>query len=153
MVQHILKGYCHCKNIKTYIQISFKPENYSPRICDCDFCYLNGVMVLSDPTEKGRLKLIVEDEYSISHYTHGSQSAKFMICKTCGVVAAVFYKDEAEDELYGAINIRTLDKNIKFANPLKVSPKSLDGTEKIKRWKNLWFKGADIMYKKPPKEI
>ena len=142
MIKKILKGQCHCKEITFEAKISFEPENYRPRSCDCDYCYKQGVMVLSDPA--GELEITIKNKESLSRYTHGSRTADCLFCKVCGVVMAVCYEEDGV--CYGAINTKALERSVEFGDPFVVSPKTLGPSEKTTRWKQLWFKDVNMIY-------
>ncbi|MES2770796.1 MAG: aldehyde-activating protein [Pseudomonadota bacterium] len=139
MPNHKLKASCHCGRIRLDLELSRPPESYSPRACDCDFCRKHGAAYLSDAA--GALRIYVKDVDALSKYRQGSDLADCLFCRYCGVLLGVAYQDGAQ--LYAVINSRVIDGGICFAEPTSVSPKTLAASEKVGRWKAVWF--ADVV--------
>lgn len=128
------KGNCHCGNIQVTLQLSDTPQNYSPRTCDCDFCLKHAASYISD--SNGSIVFEVNHKDQLGKYRQGSNSADFLFCKTCGILAGVVYEDG--DQKFSAINSRILEP-LKFKPEVFVSPKKLKADEKTNRWKQVWF--------------
>ena len=133
-------GGCHCGNIALEIEITSELKSYSPRICNCDFCIKHGASYLSD--NNGKLTIYIKNQNDLNKYKHGDKIADFIICKTCGVLIGVFY--ENKESLYAAINSKAIDKNFHLQPGVIVSPKMLNGHEKIYRWKSSWFSDVNL---------
>lgn len=129
-----LRGGCHCGNITVAFETTIRVEDLSPRACDCSFCRKHGAAYVSDPG--GGLAIRVADPAQLGDYRQGSQSARFLICRTCGVLVAVLF--EAEDGLYGAVNATCLENEVALATPHAVSPQKLGADDKTQRWKKIW---------------
>jgi hypothetical protein len=134
------KGGCHCGNILVEMELARAPGSCNPRICDCDFCRKHGASYVSDP--QGSMRLQVKDAHHLGRYFQGSGIADCIICRNCGVLVGIVHRDNAR--LYGAINSKVIDGNPAFGGEVPVSPKTLPDTEKIKRWKALWFANVSI---------
>lgn len=134
-MKNIYRGSCHCQNIKFEFQSNLDFSEFTPRACDCDFCLKHGAAYVSDP--HGMLHIEIADKTRINQYRQGSETADFLICRNCGVCAAVTFSDE--ETVYAGINSRTINENHRFRDKEIVSPKKLDKVEKIKRWKKVWF--------------
>jgi len=132
---YVLDGSCDCRNLRVRAEITTSPEAYRPRACDCDFCFRHGAAYVSDPA--GSMQLGVEDRAELGSHRQGSGTAEFLVCRRCGVLVAVIYR--ADGRVFGAVNHRALDRSIRFAEPLAVSPKRLDPTQKTERWREVWF--------------
>lgn len=109
------------------------PETIPPRACDCDFCVKHHAAYVSDPY--GSLKIKYRDESLVGFYKQGSETAEFLFCKNCGILAAVIYKTASST--YGAINSHVLEAS--FADEMSVSPKKLPKDAKTQRWQEVWF--------------
>jgi hypothetical protein len=128
-----LEGGCHCGNITLTLAISQDPATVQPRACDCTFCMKHGAGWISDAD--GRLTLHVRDGHGLADYRQGSGSARFVLCRDCGVLVAVVHDDG--DGLRGAANVRCLEAAA-FGEPLTVSPQQLSRDAKVARWSQLW---------------
>ncbi len=135
---HTVVGGCDCGNISVHAELTRAPDSYSPRACDCNFCGKHGASYLSDPL--GVLRFTVR--YKIAEYRQGSETARFLLCGACGVLAGVVH--ESEGRLYGALNARAMDAAVKFATEQPVSPKRLSAAEKVERWRGVWFADVSI---------
>jgi hypothetical protein len=78
----------------------------------------------------------VKGSDATSEYRQGSQSARFLVCRHCGVLVAVVFDDDVGS--YGAVNSRCIEGAAPFGAPQVVSPQSLGGAEKRNRWAKLW---------------
>lgn len=133
-------GGCHCGNVRLDIELTREPGSYHPRACDCDFCSKHGAAYLSDP--QGALTIRVRDAPNTAYYRQGSSLAECLICKNCGVLVGVVYRNEGR--VYGAVNVKAVEARSSFAAEQPVSPKVLPGAEKIARWRSIWFSNVTI---------
>jgi hypothetical protein len=133
-------GTCHCGNIQIEFESTLRPDEFRPRSCDCSFCTKHGAKYVSDP--QGKLTITVRQHNQLNRYRQGSESAEFLICRKCGVLAAVVYSEDAK--LYGTVNGRIIDDGGAFGQDVAVSPWKLGG-EKRTRWKELWFADVSIL--------
>jgi hypothetical protein len=130
-----VSGGCHCGNILMELTLTRAPDSYRPRACDCSFCRKHGAAYVSDP--HGSLHIGVRDEHEVARYRQGSGQAQLLLCRRCGVlVAAVLDHD---GRLYAAVNARAIDAAVLFGAEQSVSPQSLSGEDKVKRWQGIWF--------------
>jgi hypothetical protein len=129
-----LRGGCHCGNLTLTLATSQQPATTHPRACDCAFCTKHGAGWISDA--EGQLTLHVRDDGLLSGYRQGSGSARFLLCRDCGVLVAVVHDDGTG--LRGAANVRCLDVAAAFGEPVTVSPQQLSREEKVTRWSQLW---------------
>lgn len=137
---YTVSGGCHCGNIRVELDLTQEPEQYRPRACDCSFCRKHGAAYVSDP--KGTLRIGVRDAHEVARYRQGSGQAELLLCRRCGVLAgAVLNRD---GHLYAAVNARAIDAQVDFGTEQTVSPQSLSGEEKVKRWQVLWFSNVSI---------
>ena len=138
---HRLNGGCHCGSIRLEIELPNTPETYSPRVCDCDFCRKHGAEYVTDPD--GSLVIRLQNEHMLNRYRQGAEIADCLVCATCGVLVAIHYQDEGQS--FAAANSRAVDGNVRFGESIPVSPKVLSASEKVERWKRLWFQQINIM--------
>lgn len=136
-----LTGGCHCGNIRVDLELSRPPDNYSPRVCDCDFCSKHSAAYLSDPG--GSLRIHVKDAHHLGKYRQGDAIADCLLCTNCGVLVGVSYQDDGR--LYAAINSRVVERGTNFGEMKSVSPKLLAAREKAARWKEVWFPDVTLV--------
>jgi hypothetical protein len=139
---HMVSGGCHCGNILVDLELASAPSAYSPRACDCDFCRKHGAAYVSDA--QGSLRIRIEDERECAKYRQGSGIADCLVCRNCGVlVGACCWSD---GRLYAAVNAKVLDDRAIFAPEQRVSPKKLSESEKVARWKDIWFANVSVTH-------
>lgn len=139
---HKIQGGCHCGNIAYLAEMTDEPSTYNPRSCDCKFCTSHGALYVAD--SKGTLTIRIRNENEVSKYRQGSRIADFLICKNCGVMTNVFYEDNGC--VYSSINVRSANDYAKFGKGHVARLVELSDEERIKRWKNLWFSNAKVVY-------
>lgn len=141
MAHHHYAGSCHCGTLRVLAALPQELARYAPRACDCRYCTQHAAAYLSDP--EGTLRIEVADSTAVNRYRQGSGIADFWICKRCGVLGLVSY--EENDTIYATINYRILDISAESATPIAVSPQQLDDSERVARWKKLWFNRVTIL--------
>ena len=134
-------GGCHCGNIRLAYSTHVEPSAIEPRACDCSFCQKHGAAYISDPA--GALVIAAADPRALHRYRQGSNTAEFLICDRCGVVAAVLVDHHAR--LYGAVNARCLDAFADFGPAVPASPQQLAASEKLARWLRLWVPDVELV--------
>ena len=130
----MMHGSCHCGELRLSFTTAKSASDFQPRACDCSFCVKHGAAYISDPN--GSLSIVQRHAGSIREYRQGSDTARFLSCKDCGVFLAVVF-DHASGT-YGAVNTRCLDDATGFGETLSASPQQLSRDEKISRWLALW---------------
>ncbi len=140
MTFHRYSGGCHCGNIQLEFQSTRSLSEFRPRTCDCSFCSKHGAAYVSDP--KGKLIITIQDRRELNSYRQGSASAEFLICKKCGVLAAVVYSED--ERLYATLNGKVIATREVFGQEVPVSPWELAIDEKRARWKQVWFADVSI---------
>lgn len=142
MAEHSHTGSCHCGNIQFTMLSQMPLSELTPRECDCDFCTKHGVRPLSDPG--GSLRVAIRSQSDVHAYRQGAQLADMLICRICGVAAVMTY--ESEKGVYGVLNARSLDDYAELCDPVQVSPKKLNSSDKIQRWKSIWIPDVELRY-------
>ena len=140
MTSHHYAGGCYCGNIALEVELTEAAGAYRPRACDCDFCRRHGAAYLSDP--RGRLAIRVERESELGRYRQGDGLAEFLLCRTCGVLAAATWSDHGR--LYGVVNSRAVADLAGLGPETPVSPRTLSAEAKTERWKRLWFSDVTL---------
>jgi hypothetical protein len=130
-----LSGGCHCGILSVDVELLRDPGTYRPRVCDCDFCRRHGAAYVSDA--EGSLRIRIKDEQVLTTYRQGSGQAEFLLCKRCGVMIGVLYRNAGR--LYAVANTRAINTSVLFGPNQRVSPKTLSAEEKASRWRELWF--------------
>jgi hypothetical protein len=139
---HKVSGGCHCGNILVDLELTNAPSAYHPRACDCDFCLKHGAAYVSDA--QGSLLIRIKEERDCGKYRQGSGTADCLVCRNCGVlVGACCWSD---GRLYAAVNARVLDDRAAFAAEKPVSPKQLSKSDKVARWKDIWFADVSVTH-------
>jgi hypothetical protein len=59
------------------------------------------------------------------------------------VLVGVIYQEG--ERLYATVNSRVIENDIGFGEEKSVSPKVLAASEKIRRWKELWFSNVTFI--------
>ena len=132
---HRIDGGCHCGNISLQLELARLPRTYSPRACDCAFCTKHGAAYISDP--QGRLCIRIREGEHSRIYRQGSGMGEFLLCANCGVLIGVLYRDS--EGVYAAVNVRVAARPGDFGAQQTVSPRTLAESDKVSRWKSLWF--------------
>jgi hypothetical protein len=91
-----------------------------------------GIEYLSDPQSQ----ITFISKSSLSYEKQGSEQASFLLCGKCQSVVGVGYIDEGVS--VGSVNARLLDEFDNLQGSVIVSPKTLDKTQKVRRWRELW---------------
>ena len=135
-----VRGKCHCGNI-TFELAWADDSDISPRACDCTFCTKHAGVWTSHPDAKLRVSIEAPDE--VSQYEFGTKTARFHICRRCGVVPVV--SCELEGRTYAVVNVNAfVDVD---ASTLRRAPASFEGedlaTRLARRTRN-WI--ADVQF-------
>ena len=136
----VLRGGCHCGHVRVEFGTDIAPADFNPRACDCAFCMKHGASYISDP--RGSLSIQVQGLDTINEYRQGTGSARFLVCRGCGVLVAVMFDGAAGS--FGAVNSRCIEGDAVFGAPQAVSPQRLDGEEKRRSWEQLWTPHVDL---------
>lgn len=138
---NVLRGSCHCGQIRLEFSTHQTPANLVPRACDCTFCRKHGAAYISDPA--GRLSIFASESPALARYRQGSNSAQFVLCNLCGVLVAVVY--EHHGVLHGAVNAPCLDGDAGLGAPIPASPQELSPEARISRWLQLWIPDVRLL--------
>lgn len=79
------RGRCHCGAVKLTYWTHLEPQLWPLRHDGCSFCRRHGVVATSDPA--GEMAFEFADP-SVLRYRFGHRTAKFLICRDCGVFVA-----------------------------------------------------------------
>ena len=131
---------CYCGNIAAVVTLTNELSEYTPRACDCDFCIKNGAAYISDP--EGSIELKIDRPEEVTLYRQGDNLVELLICKNCGVLVAVTWSDNGT--VIGGINSTTLVNRSNLPSSQVASPKLLSSSQKIERWKEIWFPVVSI---------
>lgn len=94
----------------------------------------HGASYISDP--RGSLSIQVQGLDTMNEYRQGTGSARFLVCRRCGVLVAVMFDGVAGS--FGTVNSRCIEGDVVFGAPQTVSPQRLDVEAKRQRWEQLW---------------
>ncbi|MGA8276844.1 MAG: hypothetical protein WB784_01415 [Rhodanobacteraceae bacterium] len=101
----LIFGSCHCANISFTLNWEPEPSEIPARTCTCSFCIKHVGVWTSCPT--GSLRVSVRDQAQVSKYAFGTKTARFHICRTCGIVPIV--TSRIEGRIYAVVNTNTFD--------------------------------------------
>jgi hypothetical protein len=135
------RGGCHCGRLRVVFSAAREPAGMLPRACDCTFCTKHGAAYVSDPG--GQLSIVASGADALRRYRQGSGTAEFLLCARCGVLVAVIFDDGTR--VYGAVNVRALERPADFGAAVPASPQSLTAAEKIQRWSQLWIPNVELL--------
>lgn len=125
-------GSCQCNNIKlTWNVIDF---TMTPRACQCDYCLSKKAAYVSKPGSL--VEVEVNDKSLLRTVKHGSKTAIFHECASCGEL--VFVTVVLDGEIYGVVNSNNLVNKFGFAEPVSMSFEGQSKQEKESRWKSNW---------------
>lgn len=129
------RGGCHCGRLGVEFRTRQDPATIIPRSCDCSFCSKHGAAYISDPA--GSLSVSYSEPDAPTEYLQGSNAARFLLCRHCGVLVAVIFKHASG--ICGAVNAGCLDGQTGLGQPVPASPQTLGAEEKVARWLKLWI--------------
>ena len=98
-----LEGACHCGGIGVTLEVEDETA-LSPRHCGCGFCQKHGSLYVS--ASSARLAVTLAEPDRVSRYAFGHETATFLVCSRCGVLAAAV--SEIEGRLYSVLNANIL---------------------------------------------
>jgi hypothetical protein len=138
MTARCLSGGCHCGALRLRLDTARELSKIVPRACDCSYCRQHGAAWMSDPA--GALTIAARTQQSWGEYRQGSEQARFVLCRDCGVLVAVVFDDAGR--LFAAVNATCLDAVAECGPAETASPQRLGPAEKLDRWRQLWI--ADV---------
>lgn len=95
-----IEGGCHCGRIRFRMRTGRSPAEFQLRECDCGYCArLRGVYA-SDP--HGELDINLDGP--VTPYRHGTGTAEFYVCATCGIMPVVLSR--IEGRVHAVVNAR-----------------------------------------------
>ncbi len=130
---HHYSGSCSCNSVQIEIVLPELILDYTPRACDCDFCTSRSIEYISDP--KGALS--IRSQLPLLTRQQGSNQAVFLTCSKCHDVIAASYQEN--NAILASLNANLLERRSELRPSLSVSPKKMDGKDKVSRWKTIWM--------------
>jgi hypothetical protein len=107
------KGGCHCGNLEIEFETSLNPAEIEVRACQCTFCRKHSSLAVTDPA--GHLAIRAAHGKNFERYVFGLRTAKYLICKTCGVYVAAVTMGESAPR--GIAIVNCLDDRRQFTSP------------------------------------
>lgn len=101
----LLRGRCHCGNLRYEFETAYAPAELPLRICQCSFCRAHGAVNATDP--RGRLRITTTDSAKLRRYRFGLGITDFLICADCGVYLTAVA--EIDGRWYASLNVSTLE--------------------------------------------
>ncbi len=102
----VIRGSCHCGNIRFSFARRTKDALLGVRACGCSFCQKHGCVWTSDPS--GSLRLFVSEPEYLHKYRFGTKTADFYVCAMCGVVPAVL--SQIGESVYAVVNVNAFEE-------------------------------------------
>lgn len=135
----LIKGSCHCRNIRFDLAWEPDPAEIPVRACTCSFCVKHGGVWTSNPDAS--LRIFIERPESVSAYSFGTRTADFHVCAQCGGVPVA--TSRVEGRLYAVVNVNTFE-NVDAALLQRSSASFDDETEsaRLARRQRKWI--ADV---------
>jgi len=123
----LLKGSCHCGNIRLELDWQAESIEIPARACTCSFCRERGGVWTA--CHDGMLAVRTRDPDEVSRYAFDTKTAQFHICKRCGAVPVV--TSRIDGRVYAVVNVNTFDD----VDPslLRFAPVSFDGEDQANR--------------------
>ena len=100
-----IEGGCHCGNIRYVLDWPGDGTDIRIRACGCAFCTKHGGVWTSNP--RGSLRVAIADPVLVSEYEFGTRTAKFHICRACGIVPVV--TSEIDGRLYAVVSVNAFE--------------------------------------------
>ena len=135
-----IKGECHCGNISYLAVVPNKLSTYTPRICDCYFCTTHNIAYVSDCD--GTLAINIKHPKLIHKVRQNNGLVDFFLCNICQVITNACYEENGH--IYSSVNVNTTKQPLHFGNSTTIHVTNLSAKDKVKRWKNIWFKQVSI---------
>jgi hypothetical protein len=138
----IIRGGCHCGNIRFWLTWEPEPAEIPARACDCSFCTKHGGVWTSNP--QGKLEVALEDRGRVSKYAFGTQTAEFHVCSRCGIVPVV--TSRIDGHLYAVVSVSAFEGVA--PSLLRRVPASFEGEDthaRLARRKRTWI--ADVTFR------
>jgi hypothetical protein len=134
-------GSCHRGNITFTLSWEPAPSTIPARACGCSFCRKHGGVWTSDPG--GELRARIRRATEVSNYEFGTRTARFHVCRVCGVVP--FVTSEVEGRVYAVVGVNAFT-NVDSAllESVDVSFEGEDERERLERRKRNWIGHVEI---------
>ena len=96
-----IEGKCHCGNIAFELEWPGDSDEIPARACDCTFCAKHAGVWTS--RADATLRVAVQSDADVSRYEFGTETARFHVCRRCGVVPLVTC--ELEGHTFAVVNV------------------------------------------------
>lgn len=118
-----IEGACHCGRIRYRFRSRQAPGEFHLRECDCGYCVRFRGNYASDPD--GELDIAVSGP--VIPYRHGTKTAEFYVCATCGIMPVAVSRIEGRD--YAVVNARCAEAFAPYlasARPMTFGSESME---------------------------
>jgi hypothetical protein len=132
----LIRGGCHCGNIRFALEWRPEPSHIDARACGCSFCLKHGGLWTSCPG--GTLEVTRRDPVRVQAYTFGTGTAEFHVCRDCGVVPVV--TSDIGGRRYAVVSVHAFED----VDPgfIRRAPASFEGEsteQRLKRRERGWI--------------
>jgi len=137
----LVRGSCHCRNIRFELDWNPDPVEIPARACGCSFCVKHGGVWTSSPG--AQLRIAIRDPSRVSRYAFGTKTADFHVCSDCGVAPVV--TSAIEGRIYAVVSVKAFD-DVQAAT-LKQTPASFDGEtegDRLARRQRNWIGNVEF---------
>ena len=137
-----IEGQCHCGNIAFDLLWPGEGSDIPARACDCTFCSKHAGVWTSHPD--ARLRVRIRAESDVSQYEFGTKTARFHVCRRCGVVPVVTWAHDGRT--FAVVNVNAF-MNVDPAS-LRRAPVSFVGEElagRLARRARHWISDVEFL--------
>jgi hypothetical protein len=142
-LSEIIKGGCHCGNLRLTFHATKPFEEMPIRACQCTFCRKHNVRATADPA--GRLEIKVANEENLSRYRLGHGITDFLVCRECGVYVGATMPDEENGQTLATcvVNALELDPS-RISEPAAARYDDETPTSRLERRRGRWMKAEFV---------
>lgn len=144
----LIKGACHCGNIKLEFNTPKSPQALWLRKCSCSFCHKQGNINVADP--EGFLTIKIENKKNTFFYQMGHKTSDRLFCGTCGVYIGGLMTHEGKSVC--VLNANTLDTNNNLSVPTEINVSAQTPEERILGRMSRWMP-FEIVYTSQSKSM
>jgi hypothetical protein len=137
----LIRGNCHCQNIRFALHWEPSPDEILARACTCSFCVAHGGVWTSYAA--GTLNVSIDDAERVSKYRFGTRTAEFYVCARCGCVPVVC--SVIEGRCYAVVNTNTFEREyLALVKAAPVTHEGESGSSRLARRAMNWIGRVEI---------
>lgn len=129
-----IRGTCHCGNLRFVLTWPRTEDMVSGRRCTCAYCTRTGTIWVGESNARLLVNLI--DAQSATRYRFATETAEFIACSACAVVALV--TSRINGQLFGLVNAKTFEAGPKI-DATSVSFDGEGSADRLERRRRRWI--------------